>query len=431
MSQTSATPPPAQRAQDDDYDPFDDFNRAQGAGQVDDPYPMFAELRRRGPIAPVDLGAMFRGGSAGDAEPEAPADPAAPTVYTAASFEAVSEVLRDASRFSSRGYANTMGAVMGHSILEMDPPEHGVHRGLVQQAFSRRNLERWEHELVRPVIDALIGGFAERGRADLVRELTFPFPVHVIAGMIGIPEEDHADFHRWAVELISVQVDMERGMKASDRLRDLFARLLAERRVRPQRDLLTLLAEAEIDGERLDDEALLHETLLILIGGDETTRHVISGGMEALIRHPDARRALEDGPGRIPVAVEEMLRWVSPIANMNRTATRDVELGGHEIREGDRLLLIYPSANRDARAFDAPDTFDPARDPNPHLAFGGFGAHFCLGASLARLELRVMFEELLRGLPPLELTTDAPLPRTPSNFIPGIRAMPVRTTDEG
>ena len=148
--------------------------------------------------------------------------------------------------------------------------------------------------------------------------------------------------------------------------------------------------------------------------------------MEALCRHPEARRRLAAEPDRLPVAVEEMLRWVSPIANMNRTATEDTELAGRAIRKGDRLLLLYPSANRDALVFDRPDAFDPERDPNPHLAFGGFGTHFCLGASLARLELRVMFEELLRDLPELELASDAALPRTPSNFIPGIRSMPVR-----
>jgi cytochrome P450 family 142 subfamily A polypeptide 1 len=144
-----------------------------------------------------------------------------------------------------------------------------------------------------------------------------------------------------------------------------------------------------------------------------------------LIRHPDQQRRLREDPSLLPRAVEEMLRWVSPIANMNRTATADQELGGRRIREGDRLLLLYPSANRDADVFPEPDRFDVGRTPNPHLAFGGFGTHFCLGASLARLELRVMFEELLRELPPLALVEDGPLARTPSNFIPGIRSMPV------
>jgi cytochrome P450 family 142 subfamily A polypeptide 1 len=152
---------------------------------------------------------------------------------------------------------------------------------------------------------------------------------------------------------------------------------------------------------------------------------VISGGMAALIRHPEQRALLAREPARIPAAVEEMLRWVTPIQNMNRTATADVELRGQRVRKGDKLLLLYGSANRDEAVFAAPERFDVTRDPNPHLAFGGYGTHHCLGAALARLELRVMFEELLAALPDLELASDAPLPLRPSNFIVGIQSMPV------
>jgi cytochrome P450 family 142 subfamily A polypeptide 1 len=202
--------------------------------------------------------------------------------------------------------------------------------------------------------------------------------------------------------------------------------VVKRRRMHPADDLMSILVHAEIDGERLDDEEILQEGLLILIGGDETTRHVITGGMEQLLRNPDQRRLLLDDPGKIPVAVEEMLRWVSPIKNMARTATRDVELRGETIREGDKVLLLYPSANRDERVFPDPFTFDVTRQPNNHVAFGGYGAHFCLGASLARLELRVMFEELLKHLPDMELASEAPLPIRPSNFIAGIESMAVR-----
>src|SRR6185503_13347618 len=186
----------------------------------------------------------------------------------------------------------------------------------------------------------------------------------------------------------------------------------------------SVLVHAEIDGQRLDDESLLQEGLLILVGCDETTRHVITGGMEALIRNPDERRKLRENPGLLPLAVEEMLRWVSPIKNMNRTATRDVEVGGAQVHAGDKVLLLYPSANRDERAFARADEFHVDREPNDHVAFG-HGVHFCLGASLARLELRVMFETLLARLPDLALATDEPLPLRPSNFIVGIEEMPV------
>jgi len=189
---------------------------------------------------------------------------------------------------------------------------------------------------------------------------------------------------------------------------------------------MSVLVHAVVDGSRLDDESLFMESLLILIGGDETTRHVVSGGMHQLLLHPEQLRALRGDPARIPAAVEEMLRWVTPIQNMMRTAAEELEIGGHRFRKGDRLLLLYPSANRDEAVFDEPFRFDTARDPNPHVAFGGRGAHFCLGSSLARLELRVMFEELLRRLPDLVLAFPEPPPLRPANFVVGIESLPVR-----
>jgi cytochrome P450 family 142 subfamily A polypeptide 1 len=191
---------------------------------------------------------------------------------------------------------------------------------------------------------------------------------------------------------------------------------------------MSVLVHAEVGGQMLDDQSLIFESLLILNGGDETTRHVISGGMYELMRHPEQFQRLREDPSQIPRAVEEMLRWVTPIVNMMRTCTRDVELRGHRLREGDRLLLLYPSANRDERVFEDPDRFDVARDPNPHVAFGGYGNHFCLGNALARLELRVLFEETLARLPDLALASEAPLPVRDANFVSGYESMPVRFT---
>jgi cytochrome P450 family 142 subfamily A polypeptide 1 len=220
---------------------------------------------------------------------------------------------------------------------------------------------------------------------------------------------------------------MERAARAFAAYAEHCRQVVADRRARPpQEDLMSVLVHAEIDGERLDDDALLHESLLILVGGDETTRHVASGGMYELLRRPEELRVLVDDPGKIPVAVEEMLRFSSPIQNMNRTATRDTELAGQTIRKGDKLLLLYPSANRDEAVFRDAQRFDVQRRPNDHVAFGGYGTHFCLGASLARLELRVLFEEIVRGLPDLQLASDEPPPRRPSNFIVGLESLPVR-----
>src|SRR5262249_34360411 len=200
--------------------------------------------------------------------------------------------------------------------------------------------------------------------------------------------------------------------------------VVAERRARPRQDLMSVLIHAEIEGERLSDDDLLQEGLLILIGGNETTRHVITGGCEALLRNPEQACKLAADRSKVPGAVEEMLRWVTPIHNMNRTATRDTTLRGRQIKRGAKLPLLYPSANRDERVFERPFAFDVERDPNPHVAFG-FGAHFCLGASLARLELRVLFEELSARLLDIHLVSDAPLPETPSNFVHGFPSMEV------
>jgi cytochrome P450 family 142 subfamily A polypeptide 1 len=189
--------------------------------------------------------------------------------------------------------------------------------------------------------------------------------------------------------------------------------------------LVSILCYAEIDVERLEDESIIQESLLILIGGDETSRHVLTDGMLALLGHPDQLAVLRDDPEAMELGVEELLRWVSPIKNMARTVTADVVVRGEQLHEGDQLILLYPSANRDEAVFERPEALDLSREPNPHLAFG-FGPHFCLGASLARLELRVMFRELLTRLPDLELVGATPY--RPSNFISGPEAMPVRFT---
>src|SRR5205085_1306260 len=205
---------------------------------------------------------------------------------------------------------------------------------------------------------------------------------------------------------------------------DEFARKAIDvRRAQPTDDLMSILVHADVDGDRLTEDEIVHESLLILIGGDETTRHVISGGMYQLLVNPDQKQKLVDDPARIPLAVEEMLRWVSPIKNMARTVTRDVEFGGQQLHEGEKLLLLYASANRDEDVFTDPETFDVTRTPNDHVAFG-FGSHFCLGNSLARIEIRAMVERLIARLPDLELVSPD-IPFRPANFISGPEAMPV------
>src|SRR5437868_9097441 len=224
--------------------------------------------------------------------------------------------------------------------------------------------------------------------------------------------------------LVGTEDGIERATEAFVGYQEFAADAIAARRAEPTDDLMSVLVHAEVDGDRLTDDELIHESLLILIGGDETTRHVISGGMYQLLVNPDQKQKLVGDPSKIPTAVEEMLRWVSPIKNMARTVTRDTQLRGKTLHEGDKLLLLYPSANRDKDVFDDPFRFDVERRPNDHVAFG-FGSHFCLGNSLARLELVCMFEHVLSRLPDIELADPVEPAHRPANFISGYEAMPV------
>lgn len=317
------------------------------------------------------------------------------------------------------------------SMINLDDPEHKQRRNLVNRGFTPRRVGDSE-EKVRGICVELIEKARARGRFDFVKDVAAPLPMIMIGDMLGVEPDDRDMLLRWSDDLIlgtSATATPEAAMGAAvafGEYAEYNRRVVADRRSNaPGEDLMSILVHAEIDGQTLDDDALLQESLLILVGGDETTRHVITGGMEQLIANPDQRQALVDDPSGIPTAIEEMLRWVTPIQNMARTVAQDAEVRGEQLREGDKLLLLYPSANRDEEIFDAPQRFDISRTPNNHVAFGGYGAHFCLGSSLARLELRVMFEELIRRMPDLELDTDDPLPRRPSNFITGIERMPV------
>ncbi len=318
------------------------------------------------------------------------------------------------------------------SMINMDGKDHKRRRNLVNAGFTPRRVAEYEPK-VRAVVTDLIDGVCERGECDFVADVAAPLPMILIGDMLGVAPEDRDQLLRWSDDLIAgvnATAAPEVAAKAAQAFADYAAYnadVVADRRARaPGDDLMSLLVHAEIDGEKLSDEAILQEGLLILVGGDETTRHVITGGMHQLLKNPAERDKLLRDPGKLEGAIEEMLRWVTPIQNMSRTALRDVSFHGQAIREGDKLLLLYPSANRDEDVFDDPYRFDVERHPNEHVAFGGYGPHFCLGHALARLELRVMFEELLRRLPDMVLATDAPPPMRASNFITGIERLPVR-----
>jgi len=313
----------------------------------------------------------------------------------------------------------------------MDNPEHQRRRSLVSRGFTPRRVAQYE-ETVERLCATILDKVCEQGSCDFVWDVAARLPLLLIADLLGFEEELHDDLLAWSDDLVrATDANMTpeiatRGANAMLAFRECQLDVIAQRRAAPRDDLISTLCQATIDGEVLDDESILNETLLILIGGDETTRHVITEGMLALLEHPDQAAVLA-GTDDLATGIEELLRWVSPVKNMARTATRDVELRGQVIHEGDQLILFYPSANRDEAVFEAADRFDITRHPNPHLAFG-FGPHFCLGASLARLELQVMFREALRRLPDLRLATSDPLPYRHSNFITGPEAMPVEFT---
>jgi cytochrome P450 family 142 subfamily A polypeptide 1 len=352
---------------------------------------------------------------------------AAGKVWGIAGYADVLAIAKDPQTFGSAGGIRADAPALPY-LIDMDDPDHRKRRSLVNKGFTLRRVQEREPRIRAVAVD-LIERAKERRCFDFVKDVAAWLPLIVIGDMLGIEPAHRDDLLRWSDDMVlgtgaTTLERMRRASDAFDEYCDYQRRVIASRRARPLSDLVSVLVHAEVDGETLTDAELLMETLLILIGGDETTRHVISGGMYQLLKHADQRRVLARDASAIPTAVEEMLRWVSPIQNMARTAARDVVLHGQKIEEGQKVLLLYPSANRDASVFPDPFTFDIARAPNEHLAFG-FGAHFCLGANLARLELRVFFEELLRRMPDLELLDPDPPPQRASNFITGIEELRV------
>jgi cytochrome P450 len=284
----------------------------------------------------------------------------------------------------------------------MDEPEHRAYRGLIQQAFTLKAMERWERDIVAPIVHRMIDAFVTRGRADLVRELGFPFPIQVIAAMLGLPEEDLPVFHRLAVELIGIAANVERGIAASQSLRDYFATVLEKRRREPREDVISELALAELEGQRLTDEEIFAFLRLLLPAGAETTYRSSSNLLFGLLTSPDQLDALIRDRSLMRGAIEEGLRWEAPLTGIARTAMRDVEICGVEIPAGSPVGVCMGAANRDPARFADPDRFDLFREPRPHLAFAT-GPHTCLGLHLARMETRVALNALFDRLPGLRL----------------------------
>ncbi len=312
-------------------------------------------------------------------------------------------------------------------MISLDPPDHTKLRKLISSGFTPRRINDLAGQ-VKARVDSVIDAVADRGECDLVRDVALWLPLHAIADLVGVPEEDRKQVFEWT----EITFGFDATVTADERQEAAMAMyayadaMCAERLHDPRDDLMSVLLHAEVDGERLTEMHLAMFFLLLQNAGSETTRNLITTGTLTLLERPEQLRRLRAEPDLLPVAIEELLRHATPVMSFTRKATKDTEVGGQEIAEGDRVLMVYASANRDERAFDHPDDIDIARDPNDHVAFGAGGPHFCLGSHLARLEARLMFDAILTRFEGLELTADpASLPRVNSNLIDGLAEMPV------
>jgi cytochrome P450 len=360
-----------------------------------DPYPYFAHKRRQAGV--------FRGTVMDYSK--TPESLLPKNEYSAVSFDAVNAVFRDGRIFSSAPYDKTIGLFMGPTILAMEGKKHRDHRNLVSAAFKSKALARWENTVVRPICNALIDEFIDTGEADLVRQFTFEFPTRVIAQLLGLPADDLPVFRKRAVELISYHVDYERAFEASAALKDYFVGQIEQRKSKPTEDIIGDLVTAEIDGERLSDEAIYSFLRLLLPAGLETTYRSSGNLLYLLLTHPDQFAAVQAERELIGQAIEEGLRFETPLTTVQRFTTEDTELDGVEIPARAVIGVCIGSANRDERRWERSEQFDIFRKHMPHISFAA-GEHTCLGLHLARLETRVAVECLLNRLTNVTLLSD-------------------------
>jgi len=369
-------------------------------------------------------------------------EPNGPGFWVITKLDDIVRCNRDAASFSSDGARGGVvvieeneemrteaEAAGGNLMLQMDPPDHTRHRKLVNRGFTPRMigmLETHVRELTTNILDEALA----KGESDFVVDVAAELPLEVIAELIGVPREDRHKIFEWSNRMIGSE-DPEYMVSKEDTFNAqvemfMYAQQLADqRRADPGDDIISALLSAEVDGESLSDMDFNLFFLLLSVAGNETTRNAISHGMNAFLEHPEQYDLLAgDIEGKMPGATEEILRWATPVMYFRRNVTRDVEIGGKEVKEGDKVTLWYISGNRDEDHFDDPFTFDITRNPNPHIAFGGGGPHFCLGAQLARMEIHVLFEELAKRVTRVEQL--GPPDRLRSNFIGGIKHLPVR-----
>lgn len=331
----------------------------------------------------------------------------------------------------------------GKMLITMDPPRHVKMRRLVNKAFTPRAVALWEPK-IRETTNILLDGIARKGESDFVIDVACNIPLAVICRMLGVPEEDWALMFQLTNKVLGpgdpeYQTDVPLEQRGTQEAANLtgnmgtmqmfgyYAQALQSRRITPTDDMISILCDSELEGDRLTDEDILWFCFLLILAGNETTRNAMSGGLMTLCEHPDQKAKLLDDMTLLPSAIEEILRWVSPVMHMARVALEDTQIAHQPIKKGERVVMWYPSVNRDEEVFPNSNVFDITRTPNEHLAFG-IGEHFCLGAGFAKLELRVLYEELFRRMPDIEMS--GPAERLRSTFIGGIKHLPVRFTPE-
>ena len=358
-----------------------------------DPYPLWAEARRGKSVDKVADDVRGR------------------PIYWVTRWGEVEHVLRDSADFSSSINAETIGEYMGKSlIVGMDGKEHRRYRELVAKAFRASSLERWGEELIGPTVQALLDRIAPRGRADLVPEFTYAYPVQIIAAILGVPVEDYEQFQKWAENINLGPTHPERSGPASAAMAEYLRPIVEDRRANHRGDLISDLVSAEIDGHRLDDDHIYSFLRLLLPAGAETTYRLLGSALLGLLTHPDALDEVRADRNLVGPAIEETLRWETSVTIVNRTPVRDTEVSGVPIPEGASVLVATGSANHDEDRYERSDEWDLHRPPKPHLAFGT-GQHQCLGMHLARLEMRIAINGILDRLPGLRLDPDAPAPK--------------------